>query len=173
MACVTNVWYSTRFNNVPLEPFTPSRGLRQGDPLSPYLFIFVADGFFKLIQRECGNKGCRNFISVDGCQGSHISYLWMIHLCSLKHRRTKQELSMGLLHLSKRELGKSLTWPSAPWCSVPSARIRKGRMCLRSCMFQTGSGRKIPGAAHPGEENDERKVQNGERETSQQMQHLG
>jgi hypothetical protein len=31
-------------------------------------------------------------------------------------------------------------------------------------MFQTGSGRKIPGAAHPGEENDERKVQNGERE---------
>jgi hypothetical protein len=52
MVCVTNVWYSTRFNNVPLEPFTPSRGLRQGDPLSPYLFIFVANGFFKLIQRE-------------------------------------------------------------------------------------------------------------------------
>jgi hypothetical protein len=24
MACVTTVWYSARFNNVPLEPFTPS-----------------------------------------------------------------------------------------------------------------------------------------------------
>jgi hypothetical protein len=34
MACVTTVRYSVRFNNVTLESFAPSRGIRQGDPLS-------------------------------------------------------------------------------------------------------------------------------------------
>jgi hypothetical protein len=52
MECVTTVWYSVRFNNVPLESFKPTCDLRQGDPLSSYLFLFVADGLSKVIQRK-------------------------------------------------------------------------------------------------------------------------
>jgi hypothetical protein len=52
MTCVTTVRYSVRFNNVALESFVPSRGLQQGDPLSPYLFLFVADGLSKLIHDQ-------------------------------------------------------------------------------------------------------------------------
>jgi hypothetical protein len=51
MTCVKTVTYAVRLNGEVLDKFTPSRGLRQGDPLSPYLFLFVADGLSKLLQK--------------------------------------------------------------------------------------------------------------------------
>lgn len=51
MGCVTTVRYFVCLNGVPLESFQPSRGLRQGDPLSPYLFLFVADALSMLLQK--------------------------------------------------------------------------------------------------------------------------
>ncbi|WVZ51469.1 hypothetical protein U9M48_002614 [Paspalum notatum var. saurae] len=51
MACVMSVRYSVKVT----PSFTPTRGLRQGDPLSPYLFLFVADGLSALIQDRVQN----------------------------------------------------------------------------------------------------------------------
>jgi hypothetical protein len=65
MSCVLTVRYSVRFNGVPSHSFSPSRGLRQSDPLSPYLFLLVADGLSTLLKHN-ESLGCLEGVRV--CQ---------------------------------------------------------------------------------------------------------
>lgn len=51
MTCVTSVSYSYFINGVAQGNVTPSRGIRQGDPLSPYLFILCTEVLSGLCKR--------------------------------------------------------------------------------------------------------------------------
>ena len=56
MECVTTISISILINGSPTSSFQLQRGLRQGDPLSPFFFILVAETFHRLVnkERECG-----------------------------------------------------------------------------------------------------------------------
>jgi hypothetical protein len=47
---VKSVNYSVVVNRNVVGKIFPSRGLRQGDPISPYLFIICAEAFSSLLQ---------------------------------------------------------------------------------------------------------------------------
>ncbi|XP_021719329.1 uncharacterized protein LOC110687001 [Chenopodium quinoa] len=56
MAFVSTVEYSFIINDEPMTTLTPSRGLRQGDPISHYLFILVVDVLSRMIQLASEKK---------------------------------------------------------------------------------------------------------------------
>ena len=74
MQCVTLVSYTVLVNGVPKGYIKPGRGLRQGDPLSPYLFLLCAEGLSTLLrkaERDSLIKG------VSICRGGpRISHLF-------------------------------------------------------------------------------------------------
>ncbi|KAL9235614.1 hypothetical protein vseg_010359 [Gypsophila vaccaria] len=76
MKCVSTVSSSVLLNGRPSRALTPERGLRQGDPLSPFLFILCAEAFSKLIAREVHRKGIEG---IKICRGAPtITHLFFV-----------------------------------------------------------------------------------------------
>ena len=73
--CVRSVSYSIMMNGQPHGLITPSRGLRQGDPLSPYLFLLVTKGLNALFnQAEIGGEIRGVSLCPTGPRISHLLF---------------------------------------------------------------------------------------------------
>lgn len=105
MASVDSVSYNIVHGNHTMGPIIPSRGIRQGDPLSPYLFILCAEGLSALLkfyeQRQWlhGVKVCRQAPTISHMLFADDSYLYC------KANTEEAGRVMDLLRLFERASG--------------------------------------------------------------------
>lgn len=67
---------SILFNGGSADPILPTKGIRQGDPLSPYLFILCMEFLEHLIEEKCSEK---SWIPVKSSKsGLTISHLFFV-----------------------------------------------------------------------------------------------
>ena len=73
--CISNTSFSILINGSPYGFFQPQRGLRQGDPLSPFLFIVAAEVLSKLLQKAEERNKLKDIKLAKGCQLiSHLQF---------------------------------------------------------------------------------------------------
>lgn len=75
MKCVSNCSFSVLFQGSIKGNFHSSRGIRQGDPLSPFLFILAAEVLSRGLTKEFSNGNICPFSSPTGCDPiKHLLY---------------------------------------------------------------------------------------------------
>ena len=73
--CLTTTSFSILINGSPCSFFKPKRGLRQGDPLSPFLFILAAEVLARLIEKEAVNKKIIGYkLALDLMPITHLQF---------------------------------------------------------------------------------------------------
>ncbi|GAU48064.1 hypothetical protein TSUD_404920 [Trifolium subterraneum] len=108
MMCVISVNYSVLMNCDRVGPISPGRGLRQGDPLSPYLFILVTEGLTALIHQAVG-RGDLHGVRI--CRGApEVSHLLFADDCFLFCRANVAEVNefMRILHTYEQASGQEI-----------------------------------------------------------------
>ncbi|XP_023635799.1 uncharacterized protein LOC111829922 [Capsella rubella] len=75
MICVRTTSYSVNINGAPKGFIKPERGIRQGDPLSPYLFILCAEVLSHMLKRAEDNGSLKGIKISNGSPAiSHLLF---------------------------------------------------------------------------------------------------
>lgn len=76
MGCLDHLHFSIIFNGVSKGFFHSSRGLRQGDPLLPFSYTFVANAFSALMSKAVDSGLLKGFeVSPQGPSVSHLQFV--------------------------------------------------------------------------------------------------
>ena len=76
MVCIKTVTYSIQVNGKPQGLIQPTKGIRQGDPLSPFLFLLYTEGLHGLMQQFVRMGELKGLsISWNGPQLTHLLFV--------------------------------------------------------------------------------------------------
>ena len=108
MMCVSMVSYSVLINGQPKGRIFPTCGLRQGDQISPYLFLLCAEGLSAML-RMVENGGIPRGIVVCR-QASLVSHLLFADDCIVFGKASKEEgfRLLKILEVYEKDSGQKL-----------------------------------------------------------------
>ena len=76
MNCISSASITILLNGGKLDSFNPKRGLRQGDPMSPYVFILCMEVLRALINQEIASGDWKHIsTSKNGPAFSHLFFV--------------------------------------------------------------------------------------------------
>ena len=106
--CISTVSCSILVNGEPHGYIQPSRGLRQGDPQSPYLFLLCAEGLHSLIQKAKMDGDIQGISLCHG--GPKVTHLFFANDSLLFSKATPRacETIQGILSHYERASGQQV-----------------------------------------------------------------
>lgn len=120
MSCVTNLEASILSNGKPLLPFTLERGLRQGDPLSPYLFVLCMERLSAIINQKVLQKKWLGITSSkNGPCFSHLFFADDILLFG-KATDNQCEVMLEVLNMFCEKSGQLVSGDKSKICISPN-----------------------------------------------------
>lgn len=113
MSCVSIVSYSILVNGKSGTQFTLSRGLRQRDSLSPFLFLICAKGLSFLISNAKQEGELKGFTITKG--DTSISHFLFVNDNIMFCKQTKEEWDRvkAVLNIYERGLGQVINNPNS------------------------------------------------------------
>ncbi|BBN68784.1 TatD related DNase [Prunus dulcis] len=118
--CLESANFSIMINGKPRGKFRASRGLRQGDPLSPFLFTLVSDVLSRIIERAQDVNLVHGIVSGhDQVEVSHLQFADD----TIFFLDGKEEYWLNLLQMLKL------------FCDVSGMKINKAKSCILGINF--------------------------------------
>ena len=108
MKCVTTVNYAIRINGSPRGHIIPTRGIRQGDSLSSYLFLLCAKGLSALIKKPVADGHVEGIAICRG--GPELSHLFFANDSLIFCNASLSECNslQCILHIYEQASGQQL-----------------------------------------------------------------
>ncbi|KAK3221803.1 hypothetical protein Dsin_008828 [Dipteronia sinensis] len=125
--CISSVSFAFNLNGDVCGSVKPSRGLRQGDPLSPYLFPICAEGLSCILRQAVINNRMAGFQCIRA--GPNISHLFFADDCLLFSKASEKDCRTikYVLDAYAKVSGQIINFKKSSLCVSKSIMDLKGR----------------------------------------------
>nr|XP_025670472.1 uncharacterized protein LOC112770307 [Arachis hypogaea] len=128
--CVCSASMSVLINGSPAKPFKMERGLRQGDPLSPILFVLVVDVLHRMIGEAVRNGRISPLlVGRDNIELSHLEFVDDTILFCPPEEETIRNYKR-LLHCFELMSGLNINFEKSNFIPINCEQQWTSKMCL-------------------------------------------